>query len=102
MRRAAKVDSNQSEIVAALRKVGAAVVITSQLKNAFDLLVMYRSRIYIVEVKDGSLTPSARKLTDGEMKCKKLVESVGVKYHIITSVDEALKMVKCLTDDSVL
>ena len=102
MRRAAKVDSNQSEIVSALRKVGAAVVITSQLKNAFDLLVMYRKRIYIVEVKDGSLPPSARKLTDGEMKCKKLVESVGVKYHIITSVDEALKMVKCLTDDSVL
>ena len=102
MRRAAKVDSNQSEIVSALRKVGAAVVITSQLKNAFDLLVMYRKRIYIVEVKDGSLPPSARKLTDGEMKCKKLVESVGVKYHIITSVDEALKMVKCLTDDSIL
>lgn len=101
MRRAAKVDSNQSEIVAALRKLGAAVIITSQLKNAFDLLVLFQSRIYIVEVKDGSLPPSARKLTDGEMKCKRLVESVGVKYHIITSVDDAVKMVKCLTDDSI-
>jgi len=32
-----KVDSNQSEIVKALRNAGAWVTITSQLKNAFDI-----------------------------------------------------------------
>lgn len=93
MRRAAKVDSNQSEIVAALRKRGAVVLITSQLKNAFDLLVGFNGQLYIVEVKDGNKPPSARKLTSGELKCKEMFESVGVKYHVITSVSEAISLI---------
>jgi len=42
MIRNAKVDSNQSEIVKALRNAGAWVTITSQLKNAFDILAGYK------------------------------------------------------------
>lgn len=94
MRRAAKVDSNQSEIVAALRKRGAVVLITSQLKNAFDILVGYKGQLFIVEIKDGKLPPSARKLTDGEIRCKELFESVGVSYNVIKSVDEALQLIE--------
>ena len=92
MRRAAKVDSNQNEIVKCLRGVGAVVLITSQLKNAFDLLVGYKGKLYIVEVKDGSKPPSARKLTAGELKCKELFERVGVTYHVIHTADEAIEM----------
>ena len=92
MKRAAKVDSNQAEITAAFRKAGAVVVITSQLKNAFDLIVCHRGKVYLVEVKDGSKPPSARKLTEGEEKCRDLVESAGVKYNVVTSIDDALKM----------
>ena len=90
MRRAAKVDVNQPEIVKALRKVGATVLITSQLKNAFDILVGYRGQLFIIEIKDGTLSPSRRKLTDGEIKCKTDFERVGVTYHIANSVDGAL------------
>lgn len=93
MRRIAKVDRNQSEIVSALRKVGAVVVITSQLKNCFDLLVAYRGKLHIMEVKDGLLPPSARKLTDGELKCKESIESVGCKYNVVLSADEAIKII---------
>lgn len=93
MIRAAKVDSNQSEIVKALRKVGATVLITSQLKNAFDILVGYRTRLFIIEIKDGRLVPSKRKLSDGENKCKTNFERVGVTYHIANSVDEALNII---------
>jgi hypothetical protein len=46
-----------------------------------------------VEVKDGNLPPSARKLTKGEKEFKQKVESVGVKYHVITSVSEAILMI---------
>lgn len=91
MRRAARVDKNQAEIVKTFRQMGAIVIITSQLKNAFDLLVCYKGKTHIVEVKDGDEVPSKRKLTDGEIKCKIAVESVGVKYNIIKSVDEAIK-----------
>ena len=92
MRRAAKVDSNQKEIVAALRKRGAVVLITSQLKNAFDILVGYNGKLFIVEIKDGSVPPSARKLTEGETRCKELFESVGVTYHVVTSIEDALSL----------
>lgn len=94
MRYSAKVDRNQPEIVKALRKAGAAVLITSQLKNAFDILVGYSGKLYLAEIKDGSKPPSQRKLTEGEQKCKDLFNSVGVEYHIITSIDDALKMIK--------
>lgn len=93
MRRAAKIDSNQPQIVKALRRSGAFVILTSQLKNAFDLLVIYRGIIYIVEVKDGEKVKSKRKLTEGELLCQYGVESHGAKYHIIESVDDALKMI---------
>lgn len=93
MRRAAKVDDNQPQIVKALRRSGAFVILTSQLKNAFDLLVIYRGIIYIVEVKDGEKVKSKRKLTEGEIICQSGVESHGAKYHIIESVDDALKMI---------
>lgn len=97
MRRAAKVDSNQTEIVNALRGVGATVLLTHQLKNAFDLLVGYRGQLFIVEVKDGKKVPSKRKLTDGETGCKADFERVGVAYHIVESTEQALKLIGATT-----
>ena len=94
MRRAAKVDSNQKEIVAALRNSGAVVFHLHTIKNLFDLLVAYNGKVYCVEVKDGSLTPSKRKLTAGELECKQKLESVGVTYHVVNSVTEALELIK--------
>lgn len=93
MRRAAKIDANQTEIVKTFRRLGATVLITAQLKNAFDLLVGHAGNLYIVEVKDGSKTPSQRKLSDGELKCKQNFELVGVKYHVIKSVEEAIELI---------
>lgn len=93
MRRAAAVDKNQPKIVDALRRCGATVIITSQLKNAFDILVIYNSNYYICEIKDGDKSPSARKLTSGEHKCKADVERAGGRYHVIESVQQALEMI---------
>ena len=92
MRRAAKIDSNQNEIVEALRRCGASVLITSQLKNCFDILVGYNGINYIVEIKDGKKPPSQRKLTQGEIKFRDNWR--GGKYYVINSVDDALKMIK--------
>jgi len=92
MRRAAKIDSNQNEIVEALRRCGASVLITSQLKNCFDILVGYNGINYIVEIKDGKKPPSQRKLTQGEIKFRDNWR--GGKYYVIESVEDALKMIK--------
>lgn len=93
MKRNAKVDANQAQIVAALRRVGCYVLHLHQLKNAFDLLVCWRGQTWCVEVKDGNKPPSRRKLTEGEQGCKDELERVGVGYHIIESVDQALRLV---------
>lgn len=64
-RRAAKVDRNQAEIVKALRQAGATVAPSHTMGQGFpDLVVGYRGRTYLIEVKDGLLPPSARALND--------------------------------------
>lgn len=64
MRRAAKVDDNQSEIVAALRGIGASVETLHRVGGGCpDLLVGWRGQNFLIEVKDGSKPPSERKLT---------------------------------------
>lgn len=93
MRRAAKVDRNQKEIVKAWRQAGAVVLHTHQLKNAFDALVFFRGQTFCVEIKDGELPPSKRRLSEGEERCEKDLLSVGVAYWIINNVDEALQMI---------
>ena len=64
MRRAARVDQNQGEIVAALRAAGCSVVSLAAVgKGVPDLLVGLRGTNRLLEVKDGSKPPSARRLT---------------------------------------
>lgn len=83
-RQAARVDANQAEIVAALRKAGAKVEHMHAMGGGFpDLLVMWRGVLTLLEVKDGNKPPSARKLTPDQVKwhaewkeCVFVVESV--------------------------
>lgn len=82
-------DANHTEIVKTFRNLGAYVVDCSPLKNAFDLLVCFNGKYYIVEVKDGKKPPSQRRLTQGEVVCKLGVEMVGCEYHVIESVEQA-------------
>lgn len=63
MRRAAKIDRNQPEIVDALRDEGASVQILSAVgKGCPDILVGYNEVNYLMEIKyeDGKLTDDQR------------------------------------------
>ena len=91
MRRAAAVDANQSEIVAAFRKLGCAVFPTHQIGKGFpDIAVKCGPRLVLVEVKDGRKPPSARKLTPAE----RLFHDawVGV-VEVVSSVDDVTALV---------
>lgn len=69
MRRAAKTDRNQAEIVKAFRQIGANVQILSAVgKGCPDLLVGFRGVNVLVEVKDGEKAPSDRKLTTDQVR----------------------------------
>jgi hypothetical protein len=67
MRRAARVDANHAEIVAAFRACGCQVLDLSRVGGGCpDLLVSARGVLFLVEVKDGTKPPSARRLTSME------------------------------------
>jgi len=91
MRRAARVDENQSDIVAALRAVGATVRVISQGDGIPDLLVGFMGKTILLEVKDGKKPPSARKLTPAEQKF--FDEWRGGSLAIVNTVDEAIAAV---------
>jgi len=68
VRRAAKVDANQPDIVKALRAIGATVAVTSTVGQGFpDICVGFRGRNFMIEVKDGRKPPSERRLTPDQV-----------------------------------
>lgn len=88
MRQASKVDENQPEIVAALRKAGASVETLHAVgQGCPDLMVGYRGTNYALEVKDGRKPPSARGLTDAQLRWHSLWRG---HVQIVNNVDEAL------------
>ncbi len=64
MRRAARTDGNHAVIVQALEKAYCSVQSLAAIGHGCpDLLVARNGRNYLLEIKDGSKVPSARKLT---------------------------------------
>ena len=92
MRRANRIDDNQNDIVAALRKAGATVRVISQGEGIPDLLVGFRGETILLEVKDGNKPPSARTLTPAEKKF--FDEWEGGLCVVVKSVEEALEMLE--------
>lgn len=69
MRRAAKVDANQEQVVEALRAAGASVQTLAAVgKGVPDLLVGYQGQTLLLEVKDGRKPLSQRRLTEDQLK----------------------------------
>jgi hypothetical protein len=93
-RRANRKDANHAVIARTLQQVGAHVIDAAAAPTlGFDLLVVYRGQIYIMEVKDGSKPPSERQLTPNEQEQQAALERPGVKYHVVLSEDDALRVI---------
>jgi hypothetical protein len=84
MRYAARTDANQTEIVAALRKAGAYVWVIGL---PVDLLVGYKDRTFLVEVK----TTSKKRLTS--LQADFFNNWSGSTLARIDSVEAALNMI---------
>jgi len=89
----AKIDVNQPEIVALLRKLGAGVFLVHRLKNFCDIMVVHQGITVAVEIKDGSKPPSARKITAGEDKFSQAWMSHGGWWAKIETLDEARALI---------
>ncbi len=86
-----RVDDNQVEIVKTLRKMGVLVHVTSDLGNGFpDLVVSFKGKLWLVEIKDGKKAKSRQKLTEKESE----FHSIWAKHIcIINSIDQAIDFV---------
>jgi hypothetical protein len=91
MRRAARRDDNEKDIIKAMREAGAYVKVIND-EGLFDLLVNYRGETMLIEVKDGAKPPSARRLTEAEAKFHN--EWPGSDLYIVNSVEEALLLLR--------
>ena len=82
----ARVDANQAEIVAALRAVGASVVVLSRVgQGCADLAAGIREQTYFLEVKTDS-----GKLTPAEQEFMQMWRG---HYAIVRTPDEALRAI---------
>lgn len=79
-------DANEPPIVEGLRDVGASVEHLNA-KGVPDLLVGYRGRNWLLEIKDPSRKPSERRLTEDQQVWHMLWQGQAVK---IETLDEAL------------
>jgi hypothetical protein len=88
-----KRDGNHTEIREALRRVpGCRVFDSGDVGGGFpDLVIGFMGIIRLLEVKDGSLPPSQRKLTKDERKFHSAWEHLPV--HVVNSVDEAYRVI---------
>jgi hypothetical protein len=85
MRRAARVDANQSDIVQALRDLGATVQCLHTLgQGCPDLLVGFRGRNLLLEVKNGN-----KRVTYDEANWQAVWQG---QVAVVHSMDEALSI----------
>ncbi len=89
----AKIDANQNDIVKALRKIGAFVQSLATIgKGCPDLLVGYRGKWHLMEVKDAKKTPSQRELTKDEMDWILKAAKTG-PVHVVETEEQAIGIV---------
>jgi hypothetical protein len=90
MRYAARADRNQPEIVAALRKIGAVVQPLHTVGAGVpDLLVAFRNRTLVMEIKDPTKPKSDRQLTPAQVKWHEMW--TGEK-HVVETAEQAISI----------
>jgi hypothetical protein len=93
MRRAAKRDANQPEIVAALRKVGVFVVDLAGVADGIpDIMCGWHGSWKLLEIKDGTRIPSQRQLKPKQVIFHADCAERGLPCYVVKSVDEALSL----------
>jgi hypothetical protein len=86
-----RTDSNHAEIIKALRKIpNLSVFSTHEVGKGFpDIVIGYNGINYLMEIKDGNKPPSARKLTDAEVKFH---NDWRGQIKIVNNLDEVLNL----------
>ena len=89
MRHALRVDANQKQVVSALEAAGATVEVIGK---PVDLLVGFRGRFFLMEVKDGAKFKSAQKKTALQERIFKKYE--GCPISLVDGPEAALRALR--------
>ena len=82
-----KRDGNHSEIVKHFESIGFHVLTIADIPKCCDLVIT-KGRSAYVEIKDGSLQPSQRKLTPDEFIFKKRIEEKGGLWFLVETIQD--------------
>lgn len=86
-----RVDDNHTEIVKGLRAIGATVRSTASVGFGFpDLAVGWHGKTWLLEIKNGSKSPSRRTLTPDEQTFHSTWRGAAA---VVTSLDDALRTI---------
>jgi len=92
MRRASRVDTNQQSVILEAKKLGATVQPLHMVgQGCPDLIIGFRGHNLLVEIKDGTKPPSARKLTPQQ---KDWHQNWRGNVYVITHWMEVINLIK--------
>jgi hypothetical protein len=94
MRRAARRDQNESEIIDALRSAGATVY---QLNEPFDLLVGFRHQNFLLEIKNPNNTYGKKGFNKNQQQFKENWN--GGTLCLVDSVEAALRAINVIKEN---
>lgn len=90
--RRCKTDHNQKTIVAGLRAIGACVIdLSASGGGVMDLLVIYRRKVHLVEVKN--LKGRGKILTPAQIELHRQIGDAGGEVHIVTDLEQTITLV---------
>lgn len=92
MRRRAKSDGNQAEIVKQLRRIpNLSVVVTSRVGQGYpDIVVGFQGVNFMMEIKDPKQSPSQRKLTNDEEHFQRNWRG---QYAVVTTIEDCVSVI---------
>lgn len=89
-----RVDENQAGIVSALQAIGACVIdLSASGGGVMDLIVCYRRRTHMVEIKNPAKPKAGQCLTPAQIKLHRAIGDAGCEVHVIRTIDEAIALV---------
>ena len=96
MRRKARIDQNQNEVVRQLRNIpGVTVRITSMVGEGFaDFVIGYKKRNFLIELKNSKNIPSKKKLTPEE---EKFFQAWTGQVDKAETIEDCLKIIGLFT-----
>jgi len=89
-----RVDENQKSIVSALKAIGACVIdLSGSGGGVMDLLVIYRGKVWMVEVKNPAKPKADQSLTTAQIRVHAEIGRAGGEVHIVRTINEAIALV---------